>query len=50
MMAGRTRKNINKEDEERIKEAVNINGTPPYVVAEWYDISEFEVRKICGLI
>ena len=50
MMPGRTRKRLTKEDKERIKEAVNINGTHPSVVAEWYDISEFAVRKICGLL
>ena len=49
MMAGRTRKYLTKEDKEQIKKAVNVRGTHPATVAEWYGISEFAVRKICGL-
>ena len=50
MMPGRTRKYLTKDDKERIRVAVNVNGTQPATVAKWYDISEFAVRKICGLV
>ncbi len=50
MMPGRTRKHLTKEDKERIKHDVNVRGVSPAVVAEWYGIAEFTVRKICGII
>ena len=46
---GRTRKHLSKADKERIKELAN-KGTPPALIAEWYDLSEFTVRKIAGLL
>ena len=49
-MAGRTRNYLTKDDKERIREAVHINGTQPATVARWYGVSEFTVRKICNLL
>lgn len=50
MMPGRTRNYLTKEDKERIRHDVNVQGIQPAKVAEWYGISEFAVRKICGLV
>ena len=46
---GRTRKYLTKADKERIKELAS-KGTPLAKIAEWYDLSEFAVRKIAGML
>lgn len=49
MPYGKSRKYLTKADKERIKELAS-KGTPPALIAEWYDLSEFAVRKIAGLL